>query len=72
MNLAVSGISRTTTEITLCPATADDEPLLFAIFCDVRGAMFAGLPEPQKDILLRMQFHAQKSGYEQGIRTPSG
>jgi len=28
-------------------------------------AMFAGLPEPQKDILLRMQFQAQKWGYEQ-------
>jgi ribosomal protein S18 acetylase RimI-like enzyme len=66
MNSAVPASSPTTTEIALRPATADDEPLLFAIFCEVRGAMFAGLPEPQKDILLRMQFHAQKSGYEQG------
>ena len=66
MNSAVPGGSPTTTEITLRPATADDGSLLFAIFCDVRGAMFAGLPEPKKDILLRMQFHAQKSGYEQG------
>jgi ribosomal protein S18 acetylase RimI-like enzyme len=61
----VSANSPTTLEITLRPATADDESLLFAIFCDVRGAMFAGLPEPQRDILLRMQFQAQKSGYGQ-------
>jgi ribosomal protein S18 acetylase RimI-like enzyme len=66
MNSAIPAGAPTTTEITLRPATADDESLLFEIFCDVRGAMFAGLPEPQNDILLRMQFHAQKSGYEQG------
>jgi ribosomal protein S18 acetylase RimI-like enzyme len=65
MNSAVSASSPTTIGITLRPATADDESLLFAIFCDVRGVMFAGLPEPQKDILLRMQFQAQTWGYEQ-------
>ncbi len=49
--------------IALRPAIADDEPLLYALFCDVRGPMFQGLPSDQRDILLRMQFHAQGSAY---------
>jgi len=37
MNSAVPAGVPTTTEITLRPATVDDESLLFAIFCDVRN-----------------------------------
>lgn len=56
-------MNKTTYEITLRPGTESDEALLFAIFCEARGAMFAALPEVQKEKLLRMQFLAQTSSY---------
>jgi ribosomal protein S18 acetylase RimI-like enzyme len=56
-------------EIVLRPATTDDDALLYALFCEVRGPMFHSLPARQRDILLGMQFHAQASAYEHNYPT---
>jgi ribosomal protein S18 acetylase RimI-like enzyme len=46
-------------------ATPADEPFLFDLHCAVRAPEFAllGLPEPQKQQLIRMQYAAQMNGY---------
>lgn len=50
---------------TLRKATEQDDPFLFELFQAVRAAGFANMPMPpsQLDMLLRMQFQAQVSGY---------
>jgi ribosomal protein S18 acetylase RimI-like enzyme len=52
-------------EIHRRPATPDDEPFLFDLFCAVRAHEFAlmSLAEPLKQQLIRMQYTAQKEGY---------
>ena len=52
-------------EIHRRPATPDDEPFLFDLFCAVRAHEFAllPLPEPLKQQLIRTQYTAQKEGY---------
>jgi ribosomal protein S18 acetylase RimI-like enzyme len=52
-------------EIHRRPATPDDEPFLFDLFCAVRANEFAlmPLPEPLKQQLIRVQYTAQKEGY---------
>jgi len=52
-------------EIRRRPATPDDEPFLFDLFCAVRAHEFALLPlaEPLKQQLIRTQYTAQKEGY---------
>ena len=52
-------------EIHRRPATPDDEPFLFDLFCAVRAHEFALMPlaEPLKQQLIRMQYTAQKEGY---------
>lgn len=48
-------------------ATAEDEPLLYRIFAEVKGHEFAplGWPPEQLESLLRMQYQARKTGYAQ-------
>ena len=47
--------------IALRPATADDEPFLFALFAS--APEYCYLPAQFKDHLLRMQYEAQRSAY---------
>jgi len=49
--------------IHLRPERADDEPFLFSLFCAVRDAEFALLPQSQREPLLRMQYQAQGRAY---------
>jgi len=52
-------------EIHRRPATPDDEPFLFDLFCAVRAHEFAlmHLAEPLKQQLIQIQYTAQKEGY---------
>ncbi len=53
------------TETTLRPETGDDEPFLRRLFFAVRGGEFAplGLAPQQLDMMLGMQFQAQRNQY---------
>lgn len=46
-------------------SSEQDQPFLFALFCDVRAPEFAlaDLPPPALEALLKMQFQAQASSY---------
>ena len=50
----------------LRPACADDEAFLFELYCTTRNEEIAawGLDSSQQEILLRMQFNAQRQHYE--------
>lgn len=52
--------------LTLRPATAEDEPFLRDLYASTRREELAGmnLGEAQRDLLLGMQFRAQRQGYE--------
>ncbi|MDQ1639914.1 MAG: hypothetical protein QOF62_3253 [Pyrinomonadaceae bacterium] len=46
------------------PATAEDEAFLFRLYAATRADLDAiGLPPEQKDLLIRMQFNAQRQQY---------
>ena len=50
----------------LRPACADDEAFLFELYCSTRNEEIAawGLDSSEQEILLRMQFNAQRQHYE--------
>jgi GNAT superfamily N-acetyltransferase len=51
--------------VSLRPAQDEDQPFLFALYCDVRGPEVDawGWPAPQREAFLRMQFEAQRRSY---------
>jgi ribosomal protein S18 acetylase RimI-like enzyme len=49
--------------IHLRPERAEDEALLFVLFCASREAEFAALPQPQRESLLHFQYQAQSRDY---------
>lgn len=52
--------------VSLRPAAADDEEFLRRLFASTRAAEFASLPEPQREMLVAMQFNLQRQQYEAG------
>lgn len=52
--------------LDLRDAQPGDLPFLFDLYCDVRGPEVSAWcwPEMQRDAFLRMQFEAQRRGYE--------
>lgn len=56
-----------TVPFQLRPADASDEPFLVELFAATHGQQFALLPlaPAQREMLVRMQFEAQRSGYRQ-------
>jgi ribosomal protein S18 acetylase RimI-like enzyme len=52
--------------VTLRPATADDEGFLRQLFASTREAELECLPEPQREMLIAMQFNLQRQQYGAG------
>ena len=52
--------------VTLRPATADDEGFLRQLFASTREAELEYLPEPQREMLIAMQFNLQRQQYSAG------
>jgi ribosomal protein S18 acetylase RimI-like enzyme len=53
--------------VTLRAVTPDDEPFLFELFAATRLDEFRFLEEQQKQALIRMQYNAQRSQYDEGF-----
>ena len=53
--------------MTLRAVTPDDEPFLFELFAATRLDEFRFLEEQQKQALIRMQYNAQRSQYDEGF-----
>lgn len=52
--------------VTLRPAAADDEGFLRQLFASTREAECASLAEPQREMLMSMQFNLQRQQYSVG------
>lgn len=52
--------------VTLRAVTPDDESFLFEVFASTRLDEFRFLEEQQKQALIRMQYNAQRSQYDEG------
>lgn len=72
LDLAASKLNRAASQLsdarfTLRLAEPSDEPFLFELFASTQGQQFYLLPleEAQRDALIRMQFEAQRTSYQQ-------
>ena len=65
-SLVSNSIMSTPQSVTLRPATADDEGFLRQVFASTREAEFSILPEPQREMLIAMQFNLQRQQYSAG------
>ncbi|HEX8144744.1 MAG TPA: GNAT family N-acetyltransferase [Pyrinomonadaceae bacterium] len=59
-------MSANSASIILRPAEPDDEPFLFELYADTRADELAawGWNQAQQEVFLRLQFNAQRRGYE--------
>jgi ribosomal protein S18 acetylase RimI-like enzyme len=65
MSNAETSRSESSQSITVRPAEPDDEVFLAQLFADTRPEFsLLNLPESQKQLLMRMQFNAQRQQYE--------
>ena len=53
--------------LSLRAATSDDEPFLFEVFVGTRLDEFRFLDEQQQQAIIRMQYNAQRSQYDDGF-----
>jgi len=50
--------------LTMRPVAAGDQPFLYGLYASTRAEEFAFLPEPERGLLVQMQFRAQQQGYQ--------